>query len=173
MPDATKSYLNLCWLFISEIQWQSPGVNFTRDTSAMVHIKAKICILYASLGNWDAINVMISSIIIFQCVPYGSRTLDWHCEVQTLPQPSIIKITSKSTYLTFHSNLPGATELSHCSLVSPHGIQNYYTSRFTLSVWSHPNPAVLPVGTLHSHEWFWVKRRFFIYCYHNTFVFFS
>ena len=38
---------------------------------------------------------------------------------------------------------------------------------------SHPDPAVLPVGTLHSLEWFWVSRRIFIYSHHNTFVFFS
>ena len=36
---------------------------------------------------------------------------------------------------------------------------------------SHPDPAVLPVGTLHSLERFWVSRRIFIYSYHNTFVF--
>ena len=35
------------------------------------------------------------------------------------------------------------------------------------------DPAVLPVGTLHSLEWFWVSRRIFIYSHHNTFVFFS
>ena len=38
---------------------------------------------------------------------------------------------------------------------------------------SHPDPAVLPVGTLHSFEWFWVSRRIFIYSHHNTFVLFS
>ena len=41
--------------------------------------------------------------------------------------------------------------------------------------WFHsvrrPDPAVLPVGTLHSLEWFWVSRRIFIYSHHNTFVF--
>ena len=36
---------------------------------------------------------------------------------------------------------------------------------------SRPDPAVLPVGTLHSLEWFWVSRRIFIYSHHNTFVF--
>ena len=35
---------------------------------------------------------------------------------------------------------------------------------------SHPDHAVLPVGTLHSLEWFWVRRRIFIYSHHNTFV---
>ena len=34
-----------------------------------------------------------------------------------------------------------------------------------------PDPAVLPVGTLHSLEWFWVSRRIFIYSHHNTYVF--
>ena len=38
---------------------------------------------------------------------------------------------------------------------------------------SHSDPAVLPVGTLHSLEWFWVSRRIFIYSHRNTFVFFS
>ena len=38
---------------------------------------------------------------------------------------------------------------------------------------SRPDLAVLPVGTLHSLEWFWVIRRIFIYSHHNTFVFFS
>ena len=38
---------------------------------------------------------------------------------------------------------------------------------------SHPDPAVLPVGTLHSLEWFWVSRRIFVYSHHNTIVFFS
>ena len=33
---------------------------------------------------------------------------------------------------------------------------------------SRPDLAVLPVGTLHSLEWFWVSRRIFIYCHHNT-----
>ena len=37
---------------------------------------------------------------------------------------------------------------------------------------SHPDPAVLPVGTLHSLEWFWVNRRIFVYSHHNTIVFF-
>ena len=36
---------------------------------------------------------------------------------------------------------------------------------------SRPEPAVLPVGTLHSLEWFWVSRRIFIYSHHNTYVF--
>ena len=36
---------------------------------------------------------------------------------------------------------------------------------------SSPDPAVLPVGTLHSLEWFWVSRRIFIYSHHNTYVF--
>ena len=36
---------------------------------------------------------------------------------------------------------------------------------------SRPDPAVLPVGTLHSLEWFWVSRRIFIYFHHNTYVF--
>ena len=38
---------------------------------------------------------------------------------------------------------------------------------------SRPDPAVLPVGTLHSLEWFWVSRRIFIYSHHNTFMYFS
>ena len=38
---------------------------------------------------------------------------------------------------------------------------------------SRPDPAVLPVGTLHSLEWFWVSRRIFIYSHHNTSVFLS
>ena len=45
-----------------------------------------------------------------------------------------------------------------------------------LSYWelmSHPDPAVLPVGTLHSLEWFWVSKRIFIYSHHNTIVYFS
>ena len=36
---------------------------------------------------------------------------------------------------------------------------------------SRPDPAVLPVGTLQSLEWFWVSRRIFIYSHHNTYVF--
>ena len=36
---------------------------------------------------------------------------------------------------------------------------------------SRPDPAVLPVGTLHPLEWFWVSRRIFIYSHHNTYVF--
>ena len=36
---------------------------------------------------------------------------------------------------------------------------------------SRPDPAVLPVGTLHSLEWIWVSRRIFIYSHHNTYVF--
>ena len=31
------SYLNQCWLIITEVQWQSPDGNFTRDTSATSH----------------------------------------------------------------------------------------------------------------------------------------
>ena len=38
---------------------------------------------------------------------------------------------------------------------------------------SHPDPAVLPVGTLYSLEWFWVSRRIFVYSHHNTIVFIS
>ena len=37
---------------------------------------------------------------------------------------------------------------------------------------SHSDLVVLPVGTLHSLEWFWVSRRIFIYSNHNTNVFF-
>ena len=49
-------------------------------------------------------------------------------------------------------------------------------NRISMGLWywelmSHPNPAVLPVGTLHSLEWFWVSRRIFIYSHHNTYVF--
>ena len=32
---APSRYLNQCWLNISEVQWQAPGGNFTRDTSAI------------------------------------------------------------------------------------------------------------------------------------------
>ena len=51
-------------------------------------------------------------------------------------------------------------------------------NRKSMGLWywelmSRPDPAVLPVGTLHSLEWFWVSRRIFIYSHHNTFVFFS
>ena len=38
---------------------------------------------------------------------------------------------------------------------------------------SDPDPVVLPVGKLHSLEWFWESRRIFVYSHHNTFVFFS
>ena len=46
-------------------------------------------------------------------------------------------------------------------------------NRISMGLWywelmSHPDPAVLPVGTLHSLEWFWVSRRIFIYSHHNT-----
>ena len=49
-------------------------------------------------------------------------------------------------------------------------------NRISMGLWywelmSRPDPAVLPVGTLHSLEWFWVSRRIFIYSHHNTFVF--
>ena len=51
-------------------------------------------------------------------------------------------------------------------------------NRKSMGLWywelmSHPDPAGLPVGTLHSLEWFWVSRRTFVYSHHNTFVFFS
>ena len=36
---------------------------------------------------------------------------------------------------------------------------------------SRPDPVILPVGTLHSLESFWVSRRIFIYSHHNTYVF--
>ena len=50
-------------------------------------------------------------------------------------------------------------------------------NRKSMGLWywelmSHPDPAVLPVGTLHSLEWFWVSRRIFVYSHHNTIVFF-
>ena len=49
-------------------------------------------------------------------------------------------------------------------------------NRISMGLWywelmSRPDPAVLPVGMLHSLEWFWVSRRIFIYSHHNTFVF--
>ena len=49
-------------------------------------------------------------------------------------------------------------------------------NRISMGLWywklmSRPDPEVLPVGTLHSLEWFWVSRRIFIYSHHNTFVF--
>ena len=49
-------------------------------------------------------------------------------------------------------------------------------NRISMGLWywelmSHPDPAVLPVGTLHYLEWFWVSRRIFIYSHHNTFAF--
>ena len=31
-------YLNQCWPIISEVQWQSPEGNFTRHTSAIIHL---------------------------------------------------------------------------------------------------------------------------------------
>ena len=34
---APSHYLNQCWLIISEVQWHSPEVNLTRDTSAINH----------------------------------------------------------------------------------------------------------------------------------------
>ena len=51
-------------------------------------------------------------------------------------------------------------------------------NRKSMGLWywelmSHPDPAVHPVGTLHSLEWFWVSRRIFVYSHHNTIVFFS
>ena len=61
--------------------------------------------------------------------------------------------------------MSGSVRLSVCLSVRP-----------SMGLWywelmSHPDPAVLPVGTLHSLEWFWVSRRIFIYSHHNTFVF--
>ena len=51
-------------------------------------------------------------------------------------------------------------------------------NRKSMGLWywelmSHPDRAELPVGTLHSFEWFWVCRRIFIYSHHDTIVFFS
>ena len=51
-------------------------------------------------------------------------------------------------------------------------------NRKSMGLWywelmSHPDPLVLPVGTLHSLEWFWASRRIFAYSHHNIIVFFS
>ena len=50
-------------------------------------------------------------------------------------------------------------------------------NRISMGLWywelmSHHDPVVLPVGTLHSLEWFRASR-IFIYSHHNTFLFFS
>ena len=65
------------------------------------------------------------------------------------------------------STQPTVTVFTACPSVRP---------SISMGLWywelmSRPDPAVLPVGTLHSLEWFWVSRRIFIYSHHNTYVF--
>ena len=73
------------------------------------------------------------------------------------PCPSMSHLTVQQSYLLCWELLPDR-------------------NRKSMGLWyweltSHPDPVVLPVGTLHSLEWFWVSRRIFIYSHHNTIVF--
>ena len=52
---------------------------------------------------------------------YGPETFIWGIS-QSIPQLSTTGITLKIPYLKFHSNLPGADELTHCGLVMTYGI---------------------------------------------------
>ena len=76
-----------------------------------------------------------------------------------LAQTSMSQLTVQQSYLLCWELLPDRNHKSmglwYCELMS------------------HPDPAVLPVGTLHSLEWFWVSRRIFVYSHRNTMVFFS
>ena len=53
---APSHYLNQCWLIISEIQWQSPKNNFTRDASAITYwnqLENHLKIVFKSpMGQW-------------------------------------------------------------------------------------------------------------------------
>ena len=76
-----------------------------------------------------------------------------------LAQTSMSQMTVQQSYLLCWVSLPDR-------------------NRKSMGLWywelmSHPDPALLPVGTLHSLEWFWVSRRIFVYSHHNTIVFFS
>ena len=53
----------------------------------------------------------------------SQRSSDIHLTVfsQKMPQPSIAEISSNITCIQFHSNLPGANELTHWGLVMPFG----------------------------------------------------
>ena len=54
---------------------------------------------------------------------------------QEIPQPSITKIHLKITYSKFHSNFPGANELSNGSLVLPYGHLGQHWPSQWLVVW--------------------------------------
>ena len=86
--------------------------------------------------------------------PLGVDYLLW-----ILAQTSMSQLTVQQSYLLCWELLPDR-------------------NRKLMGLWywelmSHPDPAVLPVGTLHSLKWFWVSRRIFIYYHHNTIVFLS
>ena len=76
-----------------------------------------------------------------------------------LTQTSMSQLTVQQSYLLCWELLPDRNRKS--------------TDLWYWELMSHPDPEVLPVGTLHSLEWFSVSRRIFVYSHHNTIVFFS
>ena len=56
----------------------------------------------------------------------SAKTSDIHIRAmsQQMPQSSITKIRLKVTYPKFHSNFPGASELTRCRLVTTHGVND-------------------------------------------------
>ena len=111
------------------------------------------------------INSQLASKVVLPFLPeasFGLWLLSLPASVRPLwilAQTSMSQLTVQQSYLLCWELLPDR-------------------NRKSMGLWywelmSHPDPVVLPVGTLHSLEWFWVSRRIFVYSHHNTIVFFS
>ena len=132
-----------------------PSVRPYTPLSWMILSKQKNLRLFSSQYNcvflWDVCSCMVC---LLAEAPLGDDYLLW-----ILTQTSMSQLTVQQSYLLCWELLPDR-------------------NRKSMGLWywelmSHPDPAVLPVGTLHSLEWFCVSRRIFVYSHHDTIVFFS
>ena len=136
-----------------ESPWPCGTPSWYTPLSWIILSKQKNLRLFSSQYNcvflWDVRLCMVCLL--------AEAPLDDDYSLWILAQTSMSQLTVQQSYLLCWELLPDR-------------------NRKSMGLWywelmSHPDPVVLPVGTLHSLEWFWVSRRIFVYSHHNTIVF--
>ena len=165
----TQSWHSLCWR-----KW-CPTASLSQTLTAPTQIWAN----QSQMTSWGRGSQWVASAdngrtdlidkVFLVIIPYASTKLKGGytgftlsvCDYSLwiLAQTSMSQLTVQQSYLLCWELLPDR----NCKSI---GLWYW-------ELMSHPDPAVLPVGTLHSLEWFWVSRKIFVYSHHNTIVFSS
>ena len=119
LPDGTKShYVNQCWLIISKVDLVASSMRLVASSMR----RKSFLVTTNKLQIWSVWIVLVC--ICLECnlleikLPTYLKSSDIHIRTisQEIPQPSITKICLKITCLKFHSNFPGANELTFYGL---------------------------------------------------------